>query len=94
MTDAVVDSSGNVFIDLGYPADEAAVLHMRAELLTDLRKWIKAKKLRPAKLAETLGLSPSRVSDLTSGKWEKFSLEMLVALATRAGMRVTLKTAA
>ena len=29
-----------------------------------------------------------------TGKWEKFSLEMLVTLATRAGIHVTLKTAA
>jgi len=34
------------------------------------------------------------VSDLVRGKWEKFSLEMLIALATRAGLRVSLKTAA
>jgi len=29
-----------------------------------------------------------------TGKWEKFSLEMLITLATRGGIRVTLKTAA
>jgi len=27
-------------------------------------------------------------------KWEEFSLEMLLTLATRAGMRITLKKAA
>jgi predicted XRE-type DNA-binding protein len=36
----------------------------------------------------------SRVSDLNTGKWERFSLEMLIILATKAGMRVTLKAAA
>jgi predicted XRE-type DNA-binding protein len=41
-----------------------------------------------------LGVSQSRISDLTRGKWERFSLEMLIALATRAGMHVTLETAA
>jgi len=41
-----------------------------------------------------LGVSLSRVSDLVRGKWEKFSLEMLITLATRAGLRVHLKTAA
>jgi len=62
--------------------------------MADLRKFIKAKKLTQAKASEILGVSQSRVSDLTRGKWEKFSLEMLITLATRAGMRVTLKTAA
>jgi predicted XRE-type DNA-binding protein len=94
MSDPVVNSSGNVFTDLGYSPDEAAILQMRADLMADLRKFIKAKKLTQAKAAEILGVSQSRVSDLTRGKWEKFSLEMLIILATKAGMHVTLKTAA
>jgi predicted XRE-type DNA-binding protein len=65
---------------------------MRADLMADLRKFIKAKKLTQA--AETLGVSQSRVSDLIRGKWERFSLEMLITLATRAGIQVTLKKAA
>ena len=94
MSEAGVNSSGNVFIDLGYSPDEAAILQMRADLMADLRKFIKAKKLTQAKAAETLGISQSRVSDLIRGKWERFSLEMLITLATRAGMHVTLKRAA
>ncbi|MDI6764909.1 MAG: XRE family transcriptional regulator, partial [Thermodesulfobacteriota bacterium] len=50
--------------------------------------------LTQAKAAEILGVSQSRVSDLIRGKWERFSLEMLITLATRAGMHVTLKKAA
>ena len=94
MSDAVVNSSGNVFVDLGYSPDEAAILQMRADLMADLRKWMKAKRLTQAKAAKTLGLSQSRVSDLIRGKWERFSLEMLITLATRAGMRVSLRKAA
>ena len=94
MNEAVVNSSGNVFIDLGYSPDEAAILQMRADLMADLRKFIKAKKLTQAKAAEIFGVSQSRVSDLIRGKWERFSLEMLITLATKAGMRVTLKRAA
>jgi predicted XRE-type DNA-binding protein len=94
MSETVVHSSGNVFIDLGYPPDEAAILQMRADLMADLRKFIKTKKLTQARAAELLGVSQSRVSDLMRGKWERFSLEMLITLATRAGMHVTLKKAA
>jgi predicted XRE-type DNA-binding protein len=90
----IVNSSGNVFIDLGFSPDEAAILQMRSELMADLRRFIKAKKLTQARAAEMLGVSQSRVSDLVRGKWEKFSLEMLITLATKAGMRVSLKTAA
>lgn len=94
MSASAIKSSGNVFVDLGYSPDEAAILQMRADLMADLRKFIKAKRLTQSKAAEMLGISQSRVSDLARGKWEKFSLEMLIILATKAGMRVTLKTAA
>ena len=35
--------------------------------------------------AQHLGVGQSRVSDLVRGKYDKFSLDMLVTLATRAG---------
>jgi len=94
MKEVVKKSSGNVFLDLGFPPEEAAILQMRSEIMADLRKLIKTKKLTQAKAAEILGVSQSRVSDLIRGKWEKFSLEMLIALATKAGMRISLKRAA
>jgi len=94
MSKAVVKSSGNVFSDLGYSPDEAAILQMRADLMADLRKFIKAKRLTQARAAKILGVSQSRISGLIRGKWDKFSLEMLITLATRAGMHVTLKKAA
>jgi predicted XRE-type DNA-binding protein len=67
---------------------------MRSDLMADLRKLIKNRKRTLSKAAALLGVSQSRISDLTTGKWEKFSLEMLIILATKAGMHVTLKTAA
>lgn len=94
MTKDIVHSSGNVFVDLGFSPEEAAILQMRADLMAELRKVIKARKLTQAKAAKLLGVSQSRVSDLVRGKWEKFSLEMLITLATRAGICVQIKTAA
>jgi predicted XRE-type DNA-binding protein len=82
-----------VFRDLGFPPEEASVLQMRADLMAELRRVIKAKKLTQAKAAKLLGVSQSRVSDLVRGKWEKFSLEIPISLATRAGLHVTVKTA-
>jgi predicted XRE-type DNA-binding protein len=94
MRERVINSSGNVFSDLGFPAEEAAILQMRAGLMVDLQKLIKAKRLTQVKAAKLLGVSQSRVSDLMRGKWERFSLEMLITLATRAGIRVRVETAA
>ena len=83
-----------MFVDLGFPQDEAVILQMRSDLMIDLRKFVKSKGLTNAQAALILGLSQSRVSDLLNGKWEKFSLEMLITLATRAGMRVSINLAA
>jgi hypothetical protein len=47
-----------------------------------------------AKAVQLLGVSRSRVSDLVRGKWEKFSFEMLITRATRAGIHVHIKIAA
>jgi predicted XRE-type DNA-binding protein len=50
--------------------------------------------LSQAEAAQVLGISQSRVSNLIRGKFEKFSLDMLITLATRAGKKVELKMAA
>jgi predicted XRE-type DNA-binding protein len=94
MSETIIKSSGNVFIDLGYSPEDAAILQMRADLMAKLPKFIEDKKLTQADAAKILCVSQSRISDLIRGKWEKFSLEMLVTLATRAGMHIILKTAA
>lgn len=86
----VIESSGNVFADLGFAPEEAALLAMRAELMARLRETIAERGWTQIQAAEHLGIGQSRVSDLMRGKWEKFSLDMLVTLATRAGRRVEL----
>jgi predicted XRE-type DNA-binding protein len=86
----VIKSSGNVFIDLGFSAEESAILKMRAELMAGLRTTIVEKGWTQAEASQYLGVAQSRVSDLVRGKWEKFSLDMLVTLATRAGLKVEL----
>jgi predicted XRE-type DNA-binding protein len=86
-------SSGNVFLDLGFPPGEAAVLALRADLMGRLRILIEERGWTQSQAAEQLGIGQSRVSDLVRGKWEKFSLDMLITLAARAGKRVELALA-
>lgn len=86
----IIESGGNVFADLGFSPEEATVMAMRAELMARLRESIAAENWTQAEAAEHLGIGQSRVSDLVRGKYEKFSLDMLVTLATRAGRHVEL----
>lgn len=90
MNEVIIESSGNVFSDLGFSAEESALLSMRAELMASLRETIDSKGWTQVQAAEHLGIGQSRVSDLMRGKRDKFSLDMLVALATRAGRKVAL----
>lgn len=94
MKEKITRSSGNVFADLGFPPEEAAILSMRADLMAQLRLAIEKRNWTQVEAAQALGVSQSRVSDLMRGKWDKFSLDMLVTLATRAGLHCKLKLAA
>jgi predicted XRE-type DNA-binding protein len=89
-----VKSRRNVFLDLGFPPEEAALLKIRSDLMGDLREFVRQSKLTQAEAARRLGVSQSRVSDLMRGKWQKFSLEMLISLASRAGHKVEVRVVA
>ncbi len=91
--ETITESSGNVFADLGFSPEEATILAMRAELMARLRETIAEKGWTQAQAAQRLGVGQSRISDLVRGKHDKFSLDMLVTLATRAGRHVELAVA-
>ena len=86
-------SGGNVFVDLGFDPAEAAVLQMRANLMSDLRLYIVKQKLTQAQAAKRLGIAQSRVFDLACGKWDKFSLEMRITLEVRLGRTIRVEFA-
>ena len=83
--------SGNVFADLGFSPEEASLLQMRADLMNELRLVIETRGWTQVAAARELGVSQSRVSDLVRGKWQQFSLDMLVTLAVRAGLQVNVE---
>ena len=88
------NTASNVFLDLGFEPAEAAVLQMRATLMSDLRTYVESEGLTQAEASERLGVAQSRVSDLVRGKWDRFSLEMLITLEARIGRTVNIELAA
>lgn len=81
-------SSGNVFQDLGFPHEEAEHLKIRSDLMIDLCRVIKAKGLKQAEAAKLFGVTQPRISDLFKGKIDLFSIDTLVDMLSRAGVRV------
>ena len=90
----VSESSGNIFLDLGFPPHEAAVLLLRAELAEALRRWIESEDFTQAQAAKRLGIAQPRVSEIVRGKIELMSLDYLVGLCAKAGVSVQVRLAA
>jgi len=86
-------SSGNVFRDLGFAPKEAESLRLRARLMAELKRLIQARKLTQNSAAKLFGVTQPRISDLVRGKIELFSIETLIDMLTRAGIRVQLRLA-
>lgn len=88
MTTKIRRSSGNVFRDLGIPAEEATNLKLRSDLMIRLSKLIDAGGLTQARAATLFGVTQPRVSDLVRGKIHRFSIDTLVAMLGHAGVEV------
>lgn|SRR5690554_4779944 len=90
----VTPEGASVLDDLFSP-DEAAEMEMRAALLRGLEAWLTANAdMTQTAAAEILGVTQARVSDLKRGKISKFSLDLLVKLAARAGLHPRIELAA
>ena len=94
MVKKVTESTGNIFLDLGFPPHEAEVMLLRARLAEALRVWIEREKLTQAQASKHLGIAQPRVSEITRGKVELLSLDYLVGLCAKAGIPVSLRLAA
>lgn len=90
----ITESSGNVFLDLGFPPHEAAVLLLRCELAEVLRQWISREGLTQAQAAKRLGVAQPRISEIVRNKVDKLSLDYLVGLCAKAGASVEVRLAA
>lgn len=85
----VQPSTGNVFSDLGFGAEEAENLKIRADLMIELAKLIEAQGLTQAAAARLLGVTQPRISDLIRGKIERFSIDTLIEMLGHAGAHVS-----
>ena len=88
MTTKIRRSSGNVFRDLGFSAEEAKHLKIRSDLMIRLSKLIEARGLSQAQAADLFGVTQPRISDLVRGKIDRFSIDTLIAMFGHAGVRV------
>ena len=93
---------GNVFADLGFDAQEAALLKaesnraiseklaIKESLMSELAVWMNVQHLKQSDAAQILGVTRPRVSDVMNKKTVKFTIDALVDMLARTGKRVQL----
>ena len=86
----VTASTGNVFRDVGFPREEAEHLLVRADLMIQVQKLIRARRLKQRQAAQILRVSQPRVSDVLRGRIDLFSTDALIDMLARLGARVRL----
>ena len=65
-----------------------------SQVVAEMKLAREARGWTQAEAARRLGITQPRVSRLTKGRWQDFSLDMLLTLAARAGLKPELKLAA
>ncbi|HBN9817929.1 TPA: XRE family transcriptional regulator [Pseudomonas aeruginosa] len=98
----VTKPGANLFLELGFPPEEAKRLHqasqqqindtrqLKEQLMTELAVWIEQHHLKQAEAAEILMVSRPRVSDVVNKKTTKFTIDTLVEMLSRIGKPVRL----
>jgi len=83
------ESSGNVFLDIGFSEAEAVNLLARSELTYQLQQIIKARGWTQEEAAKFLGVKQPRISDLINRRIEKFTIDMLMTWLCKLGKDVS-----
>ncbi len=98
----VTKAGANLFLELGFPPQEARrlraasrkqindTLRLKQQLMAELADWIEDHHLRQADAAEILMVSRPRISDVVNKKTSKFTIDTLVEMLSRIGRPVKL----
>ena len=98
----VTQAGANLFVELGFDLIEAEQLQaesrkrindtnvLKAELMSELAKWIKENHLKQGEAAAILQVTRPRVSDVVNKKMSKFTIDALVGMLSRIGKTVHL----
>jgi predicted XRE-type DNA-binding protein len=77
-----------VFQDLGFSPAEAEYLLLRSRLMMMVSEALRTRNLTQAQAARLFGVSQPRVSDVGRGGVNRFTIDALVEMLARAGVRL------
>ena len=81
----------NVWDALESDPVKAENLKLRSCLMSALIRHIEREGMTQTQAAKVFGVTQPRISNLIHGKIDLFGLDMLVKMATAAGLRVTMR---
>lgn len=79
-------SSDNIYLDIGFPPEKAAVLLIRSNLMNDLEQLLRERRYSPARAAKVLGVSQRRANDVLRSRIDRLSIDALVKMLARLGV--------
>jgi predicted XRE-type DNA-binding protein len=83
-----IQTFANVWDALEDTPEDAATMTMRSNVMIAIKDKVRSWNTTQAQAAHRLGVTQPRLNDLLHGKINKFSLDTLVTLAQRAGLKV------
>ena len=84
----IAKGQDNIFDDLGFAPEKAANLKIRADLILDLQKYIKKQEWTQQEAAIFFNETQPRISNLMNGEIERFSIDKLVQMIFKAGIKI------
>ena len=87
-------STDNLFEDLGFSTEEAAVLEVKLTLHNEIMKVVKNRKLASRQIEKILDILQPRASELLNGKISHMTVDRLTKYLHRLGRQVTVRTKA
>ena len=86
----IEESSGNVFLDMGFSKEEVEREQLRVDLVVKVYRLLEELKLTPAKAEARFGLNPSDVSRIQKGDFD-FNVDELFAILNQLNCNVEIR---
>ncbi len=85
-----IESSDNIFKDLGFSDEEAANLLARTDLMLQIKTIIKERHLTQVEAAKILKVRQPRVAEIMAMKIQDYSVYTLLKYLARLGKKVNM----
>lgn len=84
----ITKGSRNVFLDIGFPPEEAENLLLRAKLVTRIASIIEERNFSSRAAAKFFDLTESQLKKLLRGETRTLTIDSLVGMLARAGIAI------